>query len=107
MGYSFTEEARYGFGDCNQTKKGLSLKSTEKRFNTTSLDIEHVCNHNQRINLQKRYLFCYNFMKRINRPLEKVPSSNFMFSQKKKKKRKKEKESNMSEDMECRDIFSE
>ena len=44
-------------------------------------------------------------MKRINRPLEKVPSSNFMFSQKKKKE--KEKESNMSEDMECRDIFSE
>ena len=60
----------------------------KKRFSTTSLDLEHVCNHIQRINLQKRHLFCYNFMKRINRPLEKVPSSNFMFSQKKKKKAK-------------------
>lgn len=81
------QEARCGFGDCNQTKKGFSLKSTEERF-STSLDLEHVCNHIQRINLQKRHLFCYNFMKRINRPLEKVPSSNFMFSQKKKKKKK-------------------
>ena len=102
MGWSFTKEARCGFGDYNQTKKHFSLKSTEKRFSTTSLDLEHVCNHIQRINLQKRHLFCYNFMKRINRPLEKVPSSNFMFSQKKKKKKSK-----MSDGMEYRGIFPE
>ena len=39
-------------------------------------------------------------MKRINRPLEKVPSSNFIFSQKKKKGK-------MSDGMEYRGIFSE